>query len=185
MERAVRPSNGSSSGTTSRACYRKAPQPFAGLVVNNAAGTKLDYYLDRKLDWRAGQCGPDGRDVTVTVTLTNRAPATGLPAYVTQRVDAPAYATRPGDNRLLVSYYATAGAGLASATLDGRAALVNSTTERGHPVFTLDVEIPRQSTRTLVLHLVEPPSTQPPFLLRQPLVGPLLTTVRTNARCGH
>lgn len=159
--------------------------PFSGLVVNNAAGTKLDYYLDRKLEWQAGKCGPDGREVTVTATLTNRAPDAGLPAYVTQRVDAPAYATRPGDNRLLVSYYATAGAGLAGATLDGRTALVNTTTERGHPVFTLDMEIPRQRARTLELHLVEPPSSEPPLLLRQPLVRPLQTTVHTNSRCGR
>lgn len=163
----------------------EGPQPTAGLVVNNAAGTKLDYYLDRTLDWKAGQCGRDGRDVTVTVTLTNRAPATGLPAYVTQRVDRPPYATRPGDNRLLVSYYATNGAGLAGATSDGRAVLANTTTERGHPVFTLDVELPRQSTRTLKLYLVEPPSTRPPILLDQPLVRPLRTTVRPNIRCGH
>ncbi len=159
--------------------------PFSGLVVNNAAGTKLDYYLDRKLDWRAGQCGPGGREVTVKVTLINRAPADGLPRYVTQRVDAPDYATRPGDNRLLVSYYATTGTGLVSAALDGRTALVNTTTERGHPVFNLDVEIPRQSARSLELHLVEPPSTQPPLMLRQRLVRPFRATVRTNARCGR
>ncbi|MCQ4079682.1 DUF4012 domain-containing protein [Streptomyces sp. RB6PN25] len=162
----------------------EGPEPFAGLVVNNAAGTKLDYYLDRRLDWEAGRCGRDGRDVTVTVALTNRAPATRLPAYVTQRVDAPPYTTRPGDNRLLVSYYASTGAGLAEATLDGRIALANVTTERGHPVFTLDVELPRQSTRTLRLYLVEPPSTRPPVLLLQRLVRPFRYAVRPNLRCN-
>lgn len=158
-------------------------QPFAGLVVNNAAGTKLDYYLDRKLDWEAGQCNRDGRSVLVTVTLANRAPAAALPAYVTQRVDEPPYATRPGDNRLMVSYFASTGAGLTGATLDGRTALANTTAERGHPVFTFDVELPRQSTRTLKLNLVEPPSTLPPVLLRQQLVRPLEYALRPNLRC--
>jgi hypothetical protein len=160
------------------------PAPFAGLVVNNAAGSKLDYYLDRKLDWAPGRCNRYGRDVTVTATLTNRAPASHLPTYVTQRVDNPPYATRPGDNRLLVSYYASTGAVLTGATLDGRTALVNSGTERGHPVFTLDTELPAQSARTVELHLVEPLAAQAPVVLRQPLVRPLRSTVRPYPPCG-
>jgi hypothetical protein len=158
--------------------------PFAGLVVNNAAGSKLDYYLDRRLDWAPGQCGQYGRVVTATVTLTNRAPASGLPPYVTQRVDKPPYATRPGDNRLLVSYYASTGAVLTRATLDGRTALLDTVTERGHPVFTLDMELPAQSTRTFKLHLVEPLDTRAPVLLRQSLVLPLVSTVQPYPRCG-
>ncbi|MDX6351914.1 MAG: hypothetical protein QOF84_6704, partial [Streptomyces sp.] len=160
------------------------PAPFAGLVVNNAAGSKLDYYLDRKLDWQPRQCGRYARYITVTATLTNRAPSSGLPTYVTQRVDMPPYATRPGDNRLLVSYFASTGAVLTRATLDGRTALLNTGTERGHPVFTLDMELPAQSARTLKLYLVEPPATRAPVVLRQPLVRPLQSTVRSYPRCS-
>jgi len=160
------------------------PAPFAGLVVNNAAGSKLDYYLDRRLDWEPGQCGRYGRDITVTATLTNRAPTSGLPQYVTQRADNPPYATRPGDNRLLVSYFASEGAVLTRATLDGRTALLNSGMEHGHPVFALDMELPAQSARTLKLYLVEPPATRAPVVLRQPLVRPLQATVRPYPRCG-
>ncbi|WP_329318631.1 DUF4012 domain-containing protein [Streptomyces sp. NBC_01262] len=161
-----------------------SPTPFAGLVVNNAAGTKLDYYLDRRLDWEPRQCTRYGRNITVTATLANRAPASGLPAYVTQRVDKPLYATKPGDNRLLVSYYASTGAVLTRATLDGRTALLNSATEQGHPVFTLDMELPAQSTHTLKLYLVEPPATREPVMLNQPLVRPLQSNVRPYPRCG-
>ncbi|MFF3916585.1 DUF4012 domain-containing protein [Streptomyces sp. NPDC001852] len=159
-----------------------APGPFAGLVVNNAAGTKLDYYLDRSLRWAPGACTGDGRSVTVTVTLTNRAPA-GLPDYVTQRVDHPPYPTRPGDNRLLVSYYAGTGAHLTSATLDGRRLEMISGTERGHPVYTLDLELPRGAGRTLVLHLREPEADRPPTILRQALVTPLRATVEPAPAC--
>lgn len=158
--------------------------PFAGLVVNNAAGTKLDYYLDRRLEWAPGRCVADGREVTVTVDLTNRAPASGLPTYVTQRVDAPSYRTRPGDNRLLVSYYASKGARLAKAALDGRPVMVNQAAERGHPVYTLDLELPAGSTRTLELRLLESPSSRPPVLLRQPMVRPLRAMVRPYPACG-
>ncbi|MGW5470783.1 DUF4012 domain-containing protein [Streptomyces chartreusis] len=161
-----------------------APGPFAGLVLNNGAGTKLDYYLDRSLVWEPGACTDKGRAVTTTVTLTNRA-TSGLPHYVTQRVDAPSYRTRPGDNRLLVSYYAGAGAKLTRATLDGRPVEPIPGFERGHPVYTLDVELPRQSTRTLVLHLHEPEADRPPTILRQALVTPLKATVKPARPCGR
>jgi hypothetical protein len=159
-------------------------EPFAGLVVNNAAGSKLDYYLDRRLEWAPGRCVAAGREVTVTVDLTNRAPASGLPPYVTQRLDARPYRTRPGDNRLLVSYYASKGARLAEAALDGRPVLVNQAAERGHPVYTLDLELPAGATRTLELRLLESPSDRPPSLLRQPMVRPLLAAVRPYPSCG-
>ncbi|MDQ0762569.1 DUF4012 domain-containing protein [Streptomyces canus] len=161
-----------------------APGPFAGLVVNNAAGSKLDYYLDRSLVWEANGCAGGGRAVTVTATLTNRAPPAGLPGYVTLREDHPPYSTRPGDNRLLVSYYAGAGAGLTGATVDGRTALLASGTERGHPVYTLDLELPAGARRTLVLHLWEPHADGRPVLLRQPLVTPLRATLKPGSACG-
>jgi hypothetical protein len=157
--------------------------PLAGLVVNNAAGTKLDYYLDRRLTWAPGRCVDGRREVTVTVRLANRAPLSGLPPYVVQRVDDPPYDTRPGDNRLLVSYYASAGATLAGATLDGRSAQLSHGAERGHPVFTLDVELPAGAARTLVLHLLERPSDQPAFVLRQPLVHPLRARALPGGPC--
>ncbi|MGW3498006.1 DUF4012 domain-containing protein [Streptomyces sp. NPDC001020] len=160
------------------------PGPYAGLVVNNAAGSKLDYYLDRSLVWQAGGCPGGERPVTVTVTLENRAPASGLPGYVTLREDFPPYGTRPGDNRLLVSYYAGVGAGLTDATLDGRPVLLSSGVERGHSVFTLDLELPARSRRTLVLHLTEPHADDAPTVLRQPLVTPLRATVKPGGGCG-
>ncbi|WP_338898251.1 DUF4012 domain-containing protein [Streptomyces sp. TG1A-60] len=161
----------------------KESAPLAGLVVNNAAGTKLDYYLHRQLVWAPGRCVGGQREVTVTVRLTNRAPVSGLPPYVVQRVDDPPYDTRPGDNRLLVSYYASAEATLSGATLDGRPTQVGHGAERGHPVFTLDVELPARGTRTLVLHLLERPWDRSPVVLRQPLVHPLRATVLPNGPC--
>ncbi|WP_306190773.1 DUF4012 domain-containing protein [Streptomyces sp. MK5] len=161
------------------------PGPFAGLVLNNAAGSKLDYYLDRSMVWEAGECRSGGeRAVTVTVTLTNRAPASGLPGYVTQRVDHPAYPTRPGDNRLLVSYYASVGADVTGATVNGRPVMLASGIERGHPVYTVDMELPAGSRRTLVLHLLEPRTTGTPTLLRQPLARPLRATLKPGRACG-
>ncbi|MEU6322695.1 DUF4012 domain-containing protein [Streptomyces sp. NPDC047009] len=159
-------------------------EPYAGLVVNNAAGTKLDYYLDRTLEWSSGRCTAAGREVTVKAVLTNRAPSTGLPTYVTDRLDKPSYAARPGDNRLLVSYFATAGARLVEASVGGKRPFASPGTERGHPVFTFDVEVPRGESRTLTLHLLEPPSDHVPTVLRQRLTRPMQVTVRPGPRCG-
>ncbi|MCH5671512.1 DUF4012 domain-containing protein [Streptomyces gilvus] len=159
------------------------PGPFAGLVVNNAAGGKLDFYLDRELHWIPSRCAGDRRSVTARITLTNRAPASGLPPYVTQRVDTPPYPTRPGDNRLIVSYYAGTDARLTSATLDGHRAMVNSGVERGHPVYTVDVELPAQHSRTLTLVLDEPADDRSPTVWRQPLVTPLRARVEPVPAC--
>ncbi|MFI9650062.1 DUF4012 domain-containing protein [Streptomyces sp. NPDC052040] len=162
----------------------EGPGAYAGLVVNNSAGTKLDYYLDRRMEWSAGRCTAAGREVTVTAVFTNRAPSTGLPPYVTDRLDKPTDAPRPGDNRLLVSYFATAGAGLLDAHIDGKTALSSPGTERGHPVYTFDVEVPRGRSRALTLHLLEPPTVGAPVVLRQQLTRPLEVVVRPGPRCG-
>ncbi|MEU9009422.1 DUF4012 domain-containing protein [Streptomyces sp. NPDC048479] len=160
------------------------PEPYAGLVVNNAAGTKLDYYLDRTLDWYPGRCTADGREVTVKAVFSNGAPSAGLPTYVTDRLDKPPYPTHQGDNRLLVSYFATGRAQLVKAALDGRRAFLTPGVERGHPVYTFDVEVPAGSSRTLTLHLLEPPTDHGPVVFHQRLPRPLRATVHPSPGCS-
>jgi len=58
--------------------------------------------------WRRTGCGST-RQTTVTITLTNNAPASGLSPYVTGRIDSHSYPVKRGDNRLEVSYLATQG----------------------------------------------------------------------------
>ena len=53
-------------------------------------------------------------------------------------------------------------------------------TEAGHPVFRYDLELPRATTRTLVLHLLEPPSAIPPTVVTQPGAQPM--AVRVDAQ---
>jgi hypothetical protein len=154
--------------------------PYAGLSIVNDAGNKLDYYLDRSLDWHRSGCG-SRRAVTVTVRLTNNAPASGLSTYVTARHDRHSYPVRPGDNRLEVSYYASAGAELQSVQLDGAPATAGTGADLGHPVFSVDVEVPRGRTTTVVLHLVEPGRPGPVQVLRQPLVRPLRVSAHDSS----
>jgi hypothetical protein len=117
----------------------------------------------------------------VTITLTNNAPAGGLPPYVTTRPDSRSYAVKPGDNRLAVSYFATQGALMNNITVGGRPGRGRIGAELGHPVYTVDLELPRGTSRTIVLQLSEPASTGAPIVLRQPLVRPLHVTLEDAA----
>ena len=155
--------------------------PYIGLSIYNNAGNKLDYYLDRTLSWVRKGCDAS-RTVTVTITLHNSALGSGLPQYVTTRYDAHSYPVQPGDNRLAVGYFATAGAHLRHVLVDGKQATASVGTERGHPVFTVDLELPHSSTRTIVLTLVEPKGKGAPIVLRQPLARPIAISIK-DAQC--
>jgi hypothetical protein len=155
---------------------------FAGAIVNNEAAGKLDFYLIRTMTYHRSGCGST-RDVIVTITLTNRAPAYGLPAYVDTRLDDPPYPVRPGDNRTLLDYYATPGSQLLSASLDSKLTTVGVKSERGHPIYRMDLELPRGRARTVVLHIQEPATKGPVRVWRQPGVTPIGVTVQAQS-CG-
>jgi hypothetical protein len=158
------------------------PGPYTGFAVNNAAGTKLDYYLQRTMTYSRTSCTQNAQSVA-TLTLHNAAPASGLPTYVTSRSDSAAAGSHPGDNRELVSYLGTAGSKIASVTLDGKPIPVFIGTERGLTLMIADVEMPVGSTRTLQVHVTEPRATQPLQVLQQPLVKPLSTSIDAKT-CG-
>lgn len=168
--------------TTAAGSIPVTSRPYVGLSIVNDAGNKLDYYLGRSIRWQRTGCGPT-REVTVTIALTNSAPASGLPAVVTGFNDPQDSGMRPGDNRLEIAYFATHGAVMNSVTADGKPTTAASGTERGHPVFTVVLELPRGTTRTVVFHLTEPAGSGTPIVLRQPLVRPLRVSLE-DARCG-
>ena len=143
--------------TTVSGALPSAPGPFAQLVVNNTAGNKLDAYLDRSVSYVAGACVGTTRSSTITATLTDDAPTSGLPAYVTGRLDLPAGQTVPvGEQRLFVSVYAAVGATVTSTTLNGQALVVRTDTEAGHTVVGAYVELPIGVPQTIVVTVTEP-----------------------------
>ncbi|MEO6879495.1 MAG: DUF4012 domain-containing protein [Mycobacteriaceae bacterium] len=150
--------------------------PYAGLVVNNAAGNKMDYYLERALTYTAADCDPK-RGSAVTVSLTNTGdPGASYSGYVGGIKGVLRPGVAPGTDRLLVSLYATSGAGLVSVTVDGRPATVTVDAERNHPVFTLQLDIPPGKSRKLVFTLLEPAAPGVPQVPVQPLVRPMSVT---------
>ncbi|MCW2692084.1 MAG: Methyl-accepting chemotaxis protein [Mycobacterium sp.] len=90
------------------------------LGIDNTDGSKLDQFLDRLVTYRA-----TGGRVSATVTLTNTAPTTGLPAYVTYRVDLGTDAARaqhrPGEHTVLAALYLPGTVTDVSVTVDGHA----------------------------------------------------------------
>jgi hypothetical protein len=155
--------------------------PYTGVVVVNQAANKLDYYLQRTITYERTGCGST-RQVTVTAELTNTAPASGLPVYVTNRADLPPDSARPGDNNDDLNYYATKGGLLESVSVDGVEVPVSAGFDRGHPVYSVNVELPRGKTTTVVFKLTEPAGTGSVETLTQPLPQPMTMTVE-DASC--
>jgi hypothetical protein len=150
-------------------------QPFAGLVVNNSAGSKLDYYLDRSLTYQRSTC--TSTTATVTVRLTNTAPASGLAKYVSTTIG---LGRGPvGVNQDEVSLYLTHGADLSRLTVDGRRAFMQTEQERGHPVVSLGVRLNPGQSKTLVYRVAEPRATGPVVTPVQPLVRPMNVDIRS------
>lgn len=158
-------------------------RPLAAPVLNNMSGGKLDYYLTRALNYHRSGCGAS-RDVLVTLTLTNSAPAYGLPPYVTDRLDANQPAnSRPGDYSTLLDYYATSGAQLLSVRVNGKPTTAAAYTIDGRPMYRLQLQLRRGATQTIELHLQEPPGSGSPMIWRQPGVTPMSVTAYSQP-CG-
>ncbi|WP_433240155.1 DUF4012 domain-containing protein [Streptosporangium sp. CA-135522] len=158
------------------------PGPFAGLVVNNSAGGKLDYYLKRSVDYELGPCRGALRPTTVRVRLTNDVPGERLPTYVTQRLDSPKRPHAVGSNLLWVSLYAGVGTKIREARVDGDLFPVIKEAERSHPVYSALLEFAPRQSRTLEFQLMEPSSGESPLVPIQPLVRPQHTRITQDSR---
>lgn len=141
--------------------------------IVDIAGSKLDFYLERRLTYTAGCRVPS----TLSLRLRNGAPTSGLPDYVTpaQFRDGGA----PGTNRLLATMHLPAGSTVQSVSLDG---VAFGGLRMGTELDTVWVEYPMdiapQRTRELVVRFAEPAdhAGAPVRRLSQPLVRPEVFT---------
>ncbi|NKR67015.1 DUF4012 domain-containing protein [Rhodococcus hoagii] len=145
------------------------PAPYAGVVVNNLGGNKLDYYLEREIDYTAESCVGDTRKSTVTVRLTNTLPPGDYTKYVAGMFDNPAGAP-VGTNLTNLSLVATQGAKLNKVTVDGKPAFAFTGAERGHPVFDIQTQVRQGQTIEVKYELTEPASSEDAVVPVQPLV---------------
>jgi hypothetical protein len=157
------------------------PAPYAAVVINNLGGNKLDYYLKRHIEYTSGACDGDTRQSTVTIRLTNNAPPEGppggLPDYVAGlHNDIPI--TLPwATNASSVYLFATTGAQLKNATVDGQPLTTLVGAERDHPVFISQVAIQPGQTVELRYQFTEPTAAGAPRVPIQPLIDTVTPVV--------
>ncbi|MCG7592783.1 DUF4012 domain-containing protein [Mycobacterium sp. PSTR-4-N] len=155
--------------------------PFAAVAINNLGGNKLDYYLRSEIEYAADDCRGETRASTVTVKLTNTVPDEPLPDYVAAMAglspDVQIQVPR-GTNLTSVRLFATAGAKLSAAILNGERVPAIVGAERGHPVFEVQVILPPGQVADISFQLSEPTAPGTPTAPGPPLV----TTVKPKVR---
>jgi hypothetical protein len=147
--------------------------PFLGVVTENGSASKLDYYLDRDIDYTYLPNDDGSGIATIDVRLTNTAPKQGLPDYVTSN----RRGTPRNTHRVWLNVFTGAGSGFTEATLDGKPVELEAETELGLTVSSLFVDLPAGQSRTLRLVVSEPKGGTALRLWNQPLVRPATTTV--------
>jgi len=137
------------------------------VTVDNGGANKIDAYLDVAVEYQRAPPGPDGRTVgTVTVTITNSAPAAGLPGYVIGN----AFGLPLGTNRMLLSIYTALDPG--AETVAGEPVELVNGEVFGWNVSRRFLDVPPGESRTVTLTVSGYlPSPDRPLVTRlQPLV---------------
>jgi hypothetical protein len=149
----------------------RTDRPFAQVTLVNNSGTKLGYFLHSSVVYQRSTCA--ATTSTVTFTLHNTAPTSGLPEYMTRGVqwgDAP---HPPGSEMLIASLYSTQGSSLANVTYNGQPWGRYTAEVRGHLVTETSVTIKPGETVRMVFTVNEPAATGPVVLPVQPLPQPM------------
>ncbi|HST65352.1 MAG TPA: DUF4012 domain-containing protein, partial [Mycobacteriales bacterium] len=158
---------------------------YAYLVVNNSAGSKMDFYLTRSIRYEGGPCSGGQRTSRLTISMRNAAgPGAELPDYVTQWLgtDIEGNPQPRGYIVLRASVFGPRGASFTGVTVDGKPASVAAAEEDGRPVWSFPVVIKPGGRQTTVFDIVEPASGSAPVIPVQPLVrGQAVQT--SMARC--
>ena len=147
-----------------------------GLAMHSASSTKLDWFLRRSIAYDV-HVEPDGRaTATVEVRLRNLAPPTIDGAYFFFEP----FGLRPGENRHMVSLYSRLP--VTELTVDGDPVEHQPSTERGHAIADVFVDIPPEG-ETVLRYRLEGTLSPGDYRLdlgRQPAVAPDEVTVTVN-----
>jgi len=141
----------------------RAPGAFLEVVTQNAAGNKIDYYVRRKLAYSRPAPGT-GR---AELTLRNLVDPATVPPIVTGRLDHNPTG-RPGETKLLLTFFVSVGASVREVTVDGILVPVERGTEKGHGFASLQVLVAPGRPVTVVALLDDPGG--PLTYRQQPLV---------------
>ncbi|MGZ8176985.1 DUF4012 domain-containing protein [Williamsia sp. SKLECPSW1] len=163
-----------------------SPAPYAEVVVNNAYGSKLDYYLERDVDYRYGLCSADRQLVRVDATLTNAVPVAAIPTLSPEVLGTylPGSGGLPkGTNRVAVYLYSSWDSAILRVLVNGEPVGFGTGVELGHLVTFAVVTLPPQTPVTVRFEVTEKRSDVPVDLQDQALTGDLRSVV-TGTSCG-
>lgn len=138
---------------------------FAGIVVNNVAGNKVDFFTSRRTVHHVKLDRQGASASTVEATFTNGAPRTGLPAYV---IGPNAPELDAGDNLSLVTLLCGQECQVVGAPDDA----VSWGPEAGHGASDVRLQVPAGSERTVRFE------TRTPSAWRVDEAGHVVLTVR-------
>jgi hypothetical protein len=129
---------------------------FFGVVLNNAAANKVDYYLRERVRYEVTLGSKGTATATATVVLTNEAPAGQPPSYPLGPSDAARASGLdlvPGENRSWAAAYCPSRCRLASVRLDGGEVILEKHREQGLTAFAGFVNVEPQTSTQLRLAL--------------------------------
>ncbi len=123
------------------------------VTSSNAAGNKIDYYLQRSVDYRVMLTPNNSLDAAIaradlSVNLDNTAPDSGLPEGVIGPFD-PRFVA--GENRTFLSLYSPLE--FRAATVDGKATDVSPGRERGRNVYSRFTDVFSKTQQTNAVKL--------------------------------
>ncbi|MCM3887066.1 DUF4012 domain-containing protein [Frankia sp. R82] len=160
------------SGTALGGALPTGNEPYLAVVTQNAAASKLDYWLRRGVSYQVQRMPGGGGAVTIVIKLTNAAPD-GLSDYVRNREDRPSPDGNPqAQNNIWLSVYTGRDSLFAGARLDGHAISMDAGSENGLPVVSTYLTLDRGQTRTLALKVLEPHAGPLLVVRPQPLPVP-------------
>jgi Protein of unknown function (DUF4012) len=163
------------------------PGDVFGVLLNNATGSKIDWYLHRSVSYDVRYDVRTGRvTADATLDLRNDAPASGLPDYVIGNA-VPGTGLPRGWSTVYVSLYSAVA--VTAVERDGRALDVERGTERGLRVTSIWITIPSGGSVRLVARLEGLPGRRSEdgyrlALFTQPGVRPEDVAIRVSARRG-
>lgn len=130
--------------------------PHVGIYLGDAAGSKMEYYLDYGTAVTSKRCLEGGRqEITTTTKLTSDAPK-GLPESITGN----GTLAPKGDMRLFAWLYAPHGGRFTSITLDGAPQTITTARLDGRPETTVEVRLERGQSRTLSTTMISSPDQE-------------------------
>ncbi|MBI2237913.1 MAG: DUF4012 domain-containing protein [Actinobacteria bacterium] len=135
-------------GTGVGGALRSGPGDFFSVIVNSAAGDKVDYFQERTVTYTVLLLDGGRAEAGAGIRLENHAPTSGEPRYVIgpilKRLEA-------GDSVTLLNVYCGPGCRLRDAERNGREVEVGSGTDLGHPFFQDYFKVPSGRSADLAL----------------------------------